>query len=129
MADEFRKIFMAKNVEIEFKNAWVYKSGLLVPWHPTLIDVVLWVERRFRVVVSETAREARHGGDVHATNPLRAVDLRSWIYNYPDFVAGCINRTWQYDHERPDLLVCLFHDTGNGPHFHIQVHDNTKKKG
>ena len=64
------------------------------------------------------------------TDPLTInfVDLRSWIYTEPEALAKDINNKWAYDPKRPMMDVCVFHDSGEGEHFHIQVHPNTKRK-
>ena len=36
-----------------------------------------------------------------------------------------VNRRWVYDPERPLMNVAWWHDSGQGPHLHTQVHDNT----
>jgi hypothetical protein len=64
---------------------------------------------------------------IHGTMPLRAHDLRCWDTFMGTWVERRVNERWQYDPDRPYLNVCMFHDSGQGKHLHIQVHPNTVK--
>ena len=115
-------------MEIETKNSEVLRD-LLSGWDSTLVDVVEWIYDRYRrVLITCEKRKKRHDNDLHGVKPLRAVDLRSWIYTEPEALAKDINNKWAYDPKRPMMDVCVFHDSGEGEHFHIQVHPNTKRK-
>ena len=112
---------------IEFKDDGVLEDCLRVRWHPTLIQVLNWIVENFRdVTITEGWRE---GGpkDVHCTDPLRAFDMRSWVFPEPEFVETKINRAWIYDKKRPLMQVANLHDSGQGIHLHIQIHPNTVK--
>lgn len=65
---------------------------------------------------------------VHGQKPCRGIDLRSRDLRRTQAIAITdeINQKWIYDQSRPDLKVIVFHDTGRGPHFHIQSHPRTK---
>ena len=65
------------------------------------------------------------GSGIHPTG--RAADFRtrgvprqavSWAVDY-------LNGKYQYDPRRPSLPVAYAKPHGNGPHLHIQVHDET----
>jgi len=72
----------------------------------------------------------RIGDDgAHGTLPLRAADERCQYKPQGDMIAEYLNDWWIYDSERPDMKVCMCHDTGQGLHMHFQVHPNTIKRG
>jgi hypothetical protein len=62
--------------------------------------------------------------------PYRAVDVgaREFDQTKINEAAAAINALWQYDPARPELLVCFAQPHGTGPHFHCQVHPNTRKR-
>lgn len=95
-------------------------------WHPMLLEVFVWLTVRYSTnTITSAYRDHKiHPKDsgIHMTDPLRAIDKRSRDYPDPDAIAADINSVWQYDPNRPHLQVCVYHDTGFGPHFHIQVH-------
>jgi len=64
----------------------------------------------------------------HGQLPLRAVDLRCWDVKFGKPIEAFINDTWVYDPGRPHLRCCIIHDTGQGLHFHLQVHPNTEAR-
>ena len=70
----------------------------------------------------------RDDGGVHDTIPLRAIDLGCKNEELGRLIEKWMNEHWTYDPERPAYDVCLYHDTGQGIHLHIQVHDSTRKK-
>lgn len=102
-----------------------------IAWHHKLVDVIMWIESLTGEVVITSGRRYRiiHDKDsgIHLTDPLRALDLRHYVYNDWDHLCGVINAHWHYDPKRPDLKVAVIHDVGLGKHFHTQVHDNTKE--
>lgn len=68
----------------------------------------------------------RHGDKgVHGVG--RGLDFRSREMTEDQINQICfdINSRWQYDPDRPEKVCLLFHDTGKGPHLHLQVHPNT----
>ena len=83
------------------------------------------------IVTSDFRSKPIHDNDpgIHGTNPLRAIDLRSWTMRNPEIIAEKINKAWIYDPKRPEYKVCVYHNIGQGYHFHLQVHDNTVIKG
>lgn len=118
-------------MNIAFKNNELFRSFCTIPRHPNLIEVLLWVShlKKMEIVVTSDFREKPiHDNDpgIHGTNPLRAIDLRSWIIRNPELVAEKINKAWIYDPNRLKFKVCVYHDIGQGHHFHLQVCNNTK---
>ena len=117
-------------MEIEVKDLSVLKSLFDKLWHPKLVMVYVWILTRFaRALITEGYREPLHFNDLHGIDKLlRALDLRSWIYDNPDKIAENINKHWIYDPDRPSMKVCVYHDVGQGKHFHIQVHNRTEMR-
>lgn len=115
---------------ISYSSERVYRNCRIVPWHPNLIKVSLWlIETTGEVVFTSGHRKKLiHDDDsgIHMTDPLRAFDIRYYIYEKPEGLCLRINRIFTYDHKRPELECAILHDTGLGKHFHLQVHDNTK---
>ncbi len=103
--------------------------GVLVGWHPMLIEIYAWIYSKYgdKVIIT-CAHEARDYDSTHDVDPLRAIDIRSWIFNNPQAIENVINDCWIYDPERPEMQVAKYHDTGRGKHIHIQVHANTRKR-
>ena len=60
----------------------------MVAWHPNLIKLNTWLIGEVgKVVYTSGYRSDRiHGKDsgIHTTNPLRAVDIRHYIYYDPE---------------------------------------------
>ncbi len=117
---------------LEFDNYHILERALSVAWHPNLIKVNMCIIHRYsNTVVTSTYRPHKiHPSDsmIHCTIPLRADDMRSKVFEDPVAVRDDINRIWIYDLKRSWLNVCVYHNTGFGWHFHIQVHDNTKRR-
>ena len=114
-----------------------FKDGILANWGPyskmPQTDRIFWwiVDMLGDVVVTSAHRSRKiHGGDsgIHMAVPLRAFDLRSYIYSDPFAVQDEINANWIYDPYRPQFNVCVYHDTGRGVHFHVQTHPNTIRR-
>lgn len=66
--------------------------------------------------------------DIHDSNPLRAFDIRSWMFTLDECeeIRDAVNEEFTYDPTRPEKKVCVYHGVGrNAMHFHIQVHPNT----
>jgi len=113
---------------ISIKDKSVLYNIMRVPYDETLIGVIMWLDGQFpdRIIITSGYRP---GSGVHGTTPCRAVDIRSWIFKDPELRANYINHAWEYDYERPNKLVCLYHESKPGAddwHFHIQVHKNTR---
>ena len=115
---------------IEFKDKEVLQNCFRNGWHPMLIEVLAWTGENFNgAVITEGWRMSQYA-DVHCTNPLRAFDLRSWVFKEPKLIEMKINQAWEYDPKRPEKNVAWFHEAvpGSGKHFHVQVHPRTRKR-
>ena len=112
---------------IGFKDMKVLGNMFKVTWHEILISLVKWLFVRYSkdTIIVTCAYEKRDYGSVHSMNPLRGLDLRSRVFEDPFQIESDINKHWQYDPQRTDMKVCLYHDTGRGKHFHLQVHPRT----
>jgi hypothetical protein len=117
---------------IEVKNPEVFEGLLKHTLYPTLTEVVVWIAKTYGLVVTESYRKQRHPNDLHGVLPLRAIDIRAWCYNggfeRARIIEQKINEEWVYDPGRPDMKVALLHDSGQGVHFHIQVHPLTRRR-
>ena len=110
------------------KNKQVFINYHSHAKHPALIELNWWLEGRVEVIITSAYRKYYiHTKDsgIHTVLPIRAEDLRSWIFKNPHKIEKLINDNWIYDPKRPKLKCCVLHDSGQGVHFHIQVHDNT----
>ena len=110
---------------ISIKNSNVFQQVIAVPWHPKLIDLVEWFDKKWGNVIITCAYERRNYPSVHSLNPLRGVDIRSRNFADPAWMEKEINEHWVYDSDRPSKKCCIYHDVGRGRHFHLQVHENT----
>lgn len=116
--------------KIEVKDVDVLRSLINRRWDPVLLDIALWVAQEYGLCFTQGWRDEGRAGDVHNTDPLRAMDLRSWFYR-PDEaleIEARINAIWIYDHNRPEKQCAWIHDSGRGIHFHVQVHPHTKRR-
>ena len=118
--------------EIQIKNSDVLRGLMSKRYDRVLIDIICTVAEKYGLVMTESYRYKTHDGDLHATNPVRAIDLRSRDYK-PEVlcyeIEDEINRTWQYDTARPGKNCAIIHKVSGGAyHFHIQVHPNTVKR-
>lgn len=121
---------MIKKGFIEIKNSSVLAGLMLHKFYPALVEIIVWLADNYGMVMTESFRPARHPGDVHSTDPVRAVDIRSKCYD-GDLAARIrdeINARWEYDSNRPQMKCAIIHDVGEGVHFHVQVHPNTTKR-
>jgi len=116
---------------LQFKNEKVFRNFVAKPHHPNLIEVLWYIlEKCGEVVVTSAYRYGDRG--VHGTDPLRAVDLRSWIYSdgFQEFLLKEVNETFTYDPQREKMKVMIKHNVRDkGIHFHCQVSSRTVKNG
>lgn len=115
---------------IEYASDAIFYRAHKVAWHPILIEVIFWLDMYVAMEKTATSTwrpKAIHPKDslIHCQIPLRAIDLRSRGIVAPSKIRDMINKNWTYDPKRKRLRVCVYHDTGLGYHFHIQVHPNT----
>ena len=71
---------------------------------------------------------------IHVTGPpYRAIDVGVMAFADPQGTAttygNMINEAFEYDSARPALKVAVTEPHGTGPHIHIQVHANTRRRG
>lgn len=110
---------------LQIANHKVLKSLLIVPYHPTLIELGLWVSHReSSFCITSGFREGDIG--IHGTVPCRAIDIRSSNFESPEDVCKDINSHWLYDPKRPNMVCALYHNVGQGWHIHLQVHARTE---
>ena len=112
---------------LKYKTKEVYLNHATKEHDKTLSEVEHWIIETFGMLVTESYRPQLHQHDLHGTDPVRAKDIRSRCYSTPEDVAEAINKKWQYDPSRPRKLVAVYHDSGQGPHIHLQTHPNTIK--
>ena len=110
--------------------------------HPKLVDLVHDLDLEAekvgwqKVVTSSiyrTIAENRAAGAktiVHVTVPHRAQDIDTKAVNTSlvSLVVDRLNAAWCYDHTRPSLPVAFARPHGTGPHIHLQVHPNTRRR-
>jgi hypothetical protein len=117
---------------IGYSSDRIFRNCHIVPWHFNLIKVATWLTGIAEELIFTSGHRSKliysKDSGIHGTDPLRAFDLRSYIYKSPKNIENRINSVWTYDYERPQYNVAKYHDTGLGVHFHIQVHDNTKAR-
>lgn len=111
---------------IQIKDCDVLANLMLTNYHPLLLEVLTWIHVGHEITITCGYRYNDTG--VHGQVPCRAVDLRSTSFTNPKNVEKYINECWEYDPSRPDIQVALLHDVGQGIHFHIQVHDRTRRR-
>ena len=103
--------------------------NVFVKWHHKLIDLATWVVDFTGEIIITSALRMRTlyplDSGIHTHLPLRALDIRSRIYNDPEKLCEVINNKFKYDKLRPDMKCAIYHDTGLGIHIHLQVHDRT----
>jgi len=93
--------------------------------HEHLRAVLRWINSRFRICFVITSLYRMDDPGVHGQLPCRGADLGCYHGVIADEVCRIINEHWKYDPERPEMKVAIAHNTGQGFHIHIQVHDNT----
>lgn len=112
--------------ELGFKDMKVLRNMFTVAWHPFLIALLLWLIVRYskgKIILTSAFRKGDPG--VHGQVPLRGIDLRSTVFDDPQKICDDINIVWIYDPKRPDKKTAIYHDIGQGPHIHLQVHPDT----
>jgi hypothetical protein len=95
--------------------------------NPDLREIMREIENEFGPQLATSLYRIDDPG-VHGTLPLRGVDLREKNYAVGRIKEAWVNNLWQYDYERPEKKVAIYHNTGSGYHLHLQVHKNTRKK-
>lgn len=116
------------NLRQIFLNLWTH-------W-PTAALRITSIHRSMeqdRKIKGQTKKEYRRG--IHTVGPpYRALDvgareLGASMGTEMIRLANLINDQWEYDPARPAMVVCYVRPHGTGPHFHLQVHPNTRRRG
>ena len=113
-------------MKIQIKDVAVLRQ-ILFHYEKMLVDIVEFVlEDTGEIVITCGYREGDTG--VHGTDPCRGIDLRSWMYLWPEVIRDKINEKWIYDPKRPHKMCAVIHEAkpGKGIHLHLQVHPNSK---
>ena len=96
-----------------------------------VFDLALFVKRNFAKEIVVTSVYRPYNGIKYSVhNSFRGVDIRSKNFTKEerDAILQYISGRYQYDPKRLYLQTIIFHDVGQGEHFHLQVHPNTKVK-
>ncbi len=107
---------------LQIKNPTILQELVSVPWHPQLIEIISWLSYKFRGHIYFTSGYREEDG-IHGTDPLRAIDLRSRVFDNPIEVRDLINLNWDYG--KTNYQVCIYHRTATcrkcGNRFDIHV--------
>lgn len=117
--------------EIIVKDVDVLRGLMERRFSSLLIQIILDVAKEFGIVITESWRKRRHRNDLHGTQPVRAIDIRSWCYpnELAHRIMAWINTRWVYDPARPHMKVATIHKVKGGVlHFHIQTHPDTQRR-
>lgn len=126
-------------ISLMFKNDAVFKSMIGMTYHNKLTlmlyDLCKFCDKQgFHdpVITSGWRSKRIHPNDsgIHCTIPCRAFDIRSRIYSTNEIsaIVDYLCEWWIYDVDRPHMKPCIYHNTGQGWHFHCQVHNNTIRR-
>lgn len=118
---------------MEFKD-----DSVAVEWqsrrlNPRLIVIVLalaaYALERWHVTITITDiyRPKTNDSGVHAV--WRGVDVRTrdWTPEMSLDILRWLNESFCYDESRPEKMVAMIHDVGQGVHLHLQVSYRTGK--
>ncbi len=109
-----------------FKTDQIFRYFATVSLSHNLQELLIWFRKTFgEPIITSAFRKGETG--VHGTIPLRAIDIRSYIYTNAQNVVDTLNQIWIYDSKRPKYKCAILHNTGKGLHIHLQVHHNTRK--
>jgi hypothetical protein len=103
------------------------KDFVVLNLHPMLVDIIEMVEDEFGPGLYTSVYRAGDAG-VHGQMPVRGIDRRCRNAASGLSVANWVAAGWIYDPARPEMVCCIFHDTGQGWHLHFQVHPNTVRR-
>lgn len=119
-------------MNIEYSTPRIFNRAHIHGWSWQLTELFIWLPSVVdNIVITSAWRPVKiHPNDskIHTMTPLRAADLRSRVFDQPEKIAEAINNKWIYDPGRPNMKVCLYHNTGRGWHFHLQVHPKTERR-
>ena len=89
-------------ISLTFKNTRILENFCKVRIHKNLIILIDWFEGIFGTpTVTSAFRET--GVGVHTVEPLRGIDIRSYIYSNAKSIEETINKIWEYDPKRQNL--------------------------
>lgn len=115
------------------KSKEIFRVLMSETYEPLLIEIALEVidELSQGEESLPTVTSAYRKDDPGVHGYCRGLDFRSWHIKEFELNRMCskINGKWQYDPQRPTKPCLKFHDSGRGPHLHLQVHPNTIKQG
>jgi hypothetical protein len=83
-----------------------------------------WMEEYFGCEFTGTSMYRPGDPGVHGHG--RGWDIRWRDEETGHIMARKVNEKFQYDPARPGKQCCIYHDSGNGPHLHVQSHPSTK---
>ncbi len=96
--------------------------------HPTMRKLAAWLQDVTGLTFTITSIYRTTGTGVHTTLPVRGLDLSCRLESLGKLIAAEVNSNWAYDPDRPEMECCIFHDVGQGPHLHLQVHPSTTRR-
>ncbi len=117
--------------QIIIKNVDVLLGLMERRFSPLLVKIIADLAKEHGLVMTESYRSKMHRNDLHGTLPVRAVDIRSWVFDdkKAQEIKHEINRRWEYDYNRPEKDCAILHRTKNGAmHFHFQTCQNTRRR-
>lgn len=121
---------MADEIAI-IKSNYILRGIIEGEYPPILIEMMFEVIHEIKDCdVTPVITSAFRKGDSGVHGFHGGIDFRSWglTKQHCDIITKMINRKYTYDKNRPSKEVLIFHDTGRGPHLHLQSHPNTFKK-
>lgn len=119
---------MSEQTKIHIKDPDVFCTLMENIFHYKLIDLVRMVVKvLLDMGITPVITSAFRLGDSGVHGCGRGIDFRSRNMTSQQIEQLCntVNSKWKYDPKRPKKVCVLFHDVGQGPHLHIQVHPNT----
>ena len=107
---------------------YLVKSLEVLNLHPILVEIVEDLEYIAGPGLYTSAYRPGDDGP-HGTIPVRGIDRRCRNAALGNAIKQYLNNNWEYDSDRPDMVVCLFHKVDKyGWHLHIQCHSNTRRR-
>jgi len=100
-------------------------------FHSILVEMTLDACKLFhRISFIPVITSAYRENDSGVHGYYRGIDFRSRSMSQSSIFDICekINNRYQYDPDRPEKECLIYHDTGRGPHLHLQSHPNTKRR-
>lgn len=120
---------MTKDVVI--KSSDIFLGILKQKFDGNLCDIVANIISKMHSAgitpVITSAYRPKDTNSVHSQ--MRGIDIRTHNLTMGFIMSLCndTNTKWKYDPGRPNMDCLIYHDTGRGPHLHVQTHPNTIK--